>query len=357
MDVELDLRWRLGGANPDELNPLLFGLLSGIREHGSLRRAALQAGVSYRCAWDTIKHWSERLGAPLVRMQRGRGAALTSLGERLHAADQRARERLRPELLRVSAEFREELISALDSGRPGTLRIFASHGLAVEVLRELAQRYGAPQIDLHNRGSIESLRLLNEARCDLAGFHVVDGALRERLADNYRAWLDPREDTLVKVATRLQGLMVARGNPKQIVGVADLARSGVRFVNRQRDSGTRLLLDALLRESGIRGDKIDGYQNEEFTHLAVAALIAGGAADSGLGVNAAASRFGLDFVPLASETYCFAVKTSRLWEPAIASLLSLLAGDEFRSRVRALPGYDPSGSGGVLKVEEVLPTP
>ena len=128
----------------------------------------------------------------------------------------------------------------------------------------------------------------------------VDGPLGSRMGTRYAEWLKPRAHRLIAVASRTQGLIVAAGNPKEIRGVADLVRDDVRIVNRQKGSGTRALLEYLVSEAGIDRTRINGYQNEEFTHAAVAALIAGGQADAGFAVEAAASQFRLGFVALAT---------------------------------------------------------
>jgi molybdate-binding protein len=128
--------------------------------------------------------------------------------------------------------------------------------------------------------------------------------------------------------------------------VTDLAREDIRFVNRQSGSGTRALLDALLVLDGVDPTGIDGYIHEEFTHSAVAALLSSGAANAGFGVEAAAAKFDLEFVSLATETYFYAVHERTLKSnPAVQSLVSVIAGSTFRRRVAELPGYDPRHSG------------
>src|SRR5262249_59432750 len=138
-------------------------------------------------------------------------------------------------------------------------------------LRELAGKTRSVNIDLRYRGSAEALAALRRGACEVAGFHVTDGPLGRSAAGRYAEALGPAIHRLVWVATRVQGLIVGKGNPKSIGSIADLAWTGVRFVNRQRDSGTRLLLDALLAQAGIDSARIEGYENEEHTHAAVAA--------------------------------------------------------------------------------------
>ena len=147
---------------------------------------------------------------------------------------------------------------------------------------------------------------------------------------------------------REQGLIVAKGNPKHIASLADLARSDVRFVNRQRGAGTRVLLDYRLNELGISADKVAGYQREEYTHLAVAAAVQSGVADCGLGVRAAARALDLDFVSVEWERYDLVIPKGYYESELLRPLLDLIRGDTFRKVVAELEGYDPTPMGDVV---------
>jgi putative molybdopterin biosynthesis protein len=138
---------------------------------------------------------------------------------------------------------------------------------------------------------------------------------------------------------RDQGLIVAAGNPLGLAGIDDLARAGVRYVNRQRGAGTRVLLDHELGRRGIAPAAISGYAREEHTHLAVAAAIAAGRADAGLGILAAARAFGLDFVPVTREPYDLVLAAETLEDPVTAPFWALLEQPAFRAAVEALGGY------------------
>ena len=236
--------------------------------------------------------WQALLGQPLVLKERGRGARLAPLGETLLWAERRLRARLTPQLESFSAEMHRELAGVVFAAHPA-VSICASHDLALAGLRDLlAQRPGV-QLDLEFRGSLDSLEAFGRNRCDLAGFHVAEYHGRGTLSHlAFRRWLKPRAHRLVDFVTRQQGLVVASTNPKRIRTLGDLAQPGVRFVNRQRGSGTRFQFDQLLWEAGIDKSSIEGYQNEEFTHLAVAATIGSGQADAGYGIKAAAAKYG-----------------------------------------------------------------
>ncbi|HKI63165.1 MAG TPA: substrate-binding domain-containing protein, partial [Burkholderiales bacterium] len=165
------------------------------------------------------------------------------------------------------------------------------------------------------------------------------------------ARLSARRDRLIRFAEREQGLMLAPGNPKRIRALADLARKGLLFVNRQRGSGTRLLFDQLLAEQGIDAADIGGYRDEEFTHLAVAVSVAAGRADAGFGVHAAAARFGLEFVPLQRERYWFAVRARNVDDAPLERFRAGLAGRAFKRIARGFVGYDVSGAGEVCAID------
>ncbi len=233
------------------------------------------------------------------------------------------------------------------------LRVSASHGLAIVILRDLIHADTDIRMDLQFRGGMDSLQLFARSKCDVAGFHVPEGTLGQRLAPRYQRWLNPETDNLIHVVRRRQGLMTVPGNPKQLQSIAGLVAGDVRFVNRQRGSGTRLLLDLLLEEAGLAPDQIQGYHTEEFTHLAVAALVASGAADAGFGIEAAAGRFGLGFIPIVEENYLFAVKSANLANPAVSTLIEMLGHTGFREKIAALPGYDASRSAMRISVDAI----
>jgi putative molybdopterin biosynthesis protein len=152
--------------------------------------------------------------------------------------------------------------------------------------------------------------------------------------------LGDRPVEVVRLVHREQGLIVAAGNPAGVSGLEDLVR--LRYVNRQRGAGTRVLLDHELSRRGIEAAAVDGYEREEPTHLAVAAAVTAGRADAGMGVMAAARAFGLDFVPVAREPFDLVMAPG---EPAVAPLLELLDDEGFRAQVEALGGYSVEETG------------
>jgi putative molybdopterin biosynthesis protein len=194
-------------------------------------------------------------------------------------------------------------------------------------------------------GSLGGLAALRDGLCHLAGSHLLD----PETGDYTLSWLDQvlpgRDIAVVRLAVREQGLIVAPGNPLGLSGIEDLARGGLRYVNRQPGSGTRALLDYELARSGIAPASILGDDREEHTNLAVAAAVAAGRFDCGLGVLAAARAFGLDFVRVRSEPFDLVLNAASLEDPLLGPFWDLLSSDSFQASVRALGGYDTSETG------------
>jgi molybdate transport repressor ModE-like protein len=331
-----DIAWRTAEHDSRLLDARLVPLLRAIRGASTLRSAVDAAGVSYRSAWDLLGAQARALGAPLVLLQRGRGARLAPLAERLLAADDDARRML---------EGASELAVKVDPARTGArLRCAASHDL---LLAEFVAGAGVA-LDLGFRGSMESVSAYAAGQVELAGFHVL--ADERDSASPYLSVLSSRRDRLVRFAEREQGLMVAPGNPRRIHSLAEVAERGARFINRQRGSGTRAMVDRLLRRAGLAPEEIKGYGDEEFTHLAVAATIAAGRADAGVGVRAAAARFGLGFVALGRERYWLATRRQSLGERRMEQFLAALRGASLARLAKRLAGYNAAGAGEVVSI-------
>lgn len=354
LDIDIRPVWRFRNAGKQELDLTLFALLEAIEQSGKLTAAARSAGMSHRHAWNLIDKWAGFFGAPLVVIERGRGTQLSELGAKLLWAGKRAQARLAPELENLAAELADSLSDAVAGGLP-VLRIHASHDFSLAKLRELAGKTHSVSVDLRYRGSAEALASLRRGTCHFAGFHITEGPLGQRAAARYAEALGPAIHRLIWVATRVQGLIVAAGNPQAIGCIADLARPGLRFINRQRDSGTRILLDELLRETAVDPARVEGYENEEHTHAAVAAHVAGGLADAGLGIAAAATQAGLGFVPLTTERYFFAAHKDTLAKPEAKLLVGLLRGDAFRDAVTELHGERAHRTGEVASIQDTPP--
>ncbi len=344
MKPELDFVWSLDAGTPD---PVLPAVLRAVERSGSLAAAAREVGLSYRHVWNLFAKWERALGRPLALLERGRGARLTPLGAKLLELDAEARERIAPQLGELARRLRAE-ITRPDERR---LRVHASHDLAIARLPRLAGDRLRLELEFH--GSVESLEALARGTCDAAGFHVAE----QTPSPEIERRLDARAHRLIGVAVREQGLMIGKGNPKRITGLPDLARSDLRLVHRQRGSGTRLVFDQLLARAGVVRAEPPGYPLEEFTHLAVASAVAGGIADVGFGIRAAAAELSLGFIPLVSERYFLACRAERLASRGVETVLALLRGKAFRDLLGTLPGYDDAITGRVFGVADGLAGP
>jgi molybdate transport repressor ModE-like protein len=347
--------WVLRDHPEDErLMPQLLALLAGIHETGSLVLACEKTKNSYRHGWGIVRKARQVFGASLVTSVRGRGAKLTALGEALLWAEKRIAARLSPTLEGLATELEAELERASPDSR-GVLRMNASHAFAVTALRDFLARRHLP-IELSYRGSSEALATFHHGECDVAGFHVPRGELEGAVLALYTKWLKPDDHVLVHLVERRQGIIVAADNPKSITSMADLTLPQVSFVNRQPGSGTRIILEHLLEREGIAGKRIRGYERVEYTHAAVAAYIASGMADAGLGVETAARQFRLGFVPLMNERYFLVLRRRMLESPMIARLLGVMRSKEFRVHLAKLQELDSARCGSIEEIRDALPT-
>jgi molybdate transport repressor ModE-like protein len=341
--VRISTSIELDGGPRGRIGAPAVRLLRELARRDTLAEAAAALELSYRHGWQLLRDAERRLGLPLVQSRRGRGSRLNAVGRLLAAALDEIGEQLAPEAAAAERALEAALAFAHSRSRD-ELVVHASHDLGLIALRELLGRRGGPALGLRFVGSIDAATDLLDGRCELAGFHLpadADTTLVRRLGRAVRE----RSLALFEFASRTQGLIVAHGNPLRLRGVADLAASGCRFINRQPDSGTRLLFDALCRAAHVAPARIRGYGDEEYTHLAVAATVAGGAADAGFGIAAAARRYRLGFVPLATERYLLGWSTALAGDGRIERLLAALRSREFGVRIERLGGYDGTRRG------------
>lgn len=351
--IHLQYSFETRGQRGAEVENPLFELLSALLEHGSIRHAAQSRGASYRHVWGALKHWESVLGEPLVLWVQGQPARLTPFALRLVSAERQARTRMTPHIEALRAELEHVLAQALEGGQQ-VLEVFASHDLGLPLLRALAAQHEL-HLSLRFAGSMDALQALARGRCSVAGFHVpaLPGGSPVFQAA-LKPLLKPGRHKLIGCLRRSQGLMTRK--PGSLRSLADLPGSGLRFVNRQPGSGTRLLMDHLLQSQRIEAARIAGYgTRHEDTHLAVAAAVAAGDADVGPGIEAAAREFGLHFVPLIEEDYYLVCLKDTLDTPAVTRLRELLAGPAWAQSLQGLPGYAPARPGEVLSLTRALP--
>jgi molybdenum cofactor synthesis domain-containing protein len=227
-----------------------------------------------------------------------------------------------------------------------TVTVIGSHDITLDILADEIRRRGHNiRISSGNVGSLGGLMALRKGTCHMAGSHLLDTETGEYNLSYIRRYLKGIKVKVFHLVLRDQGLIVAKGNPKNIKRIEDLTRDGVMFVNRQTGSGTRVLFDHKLEQLGIKTELIRGYDHEEFTHMAVAVDVLSGAADCGVGIYAAAKALDLDFVPMEQEQYDLIFPSHVLDHPAIKLVLETISSQQFKDRVAALGGYDSSKSG------------
>lgn len=248
-----------------------------------------------------------------------------------------AHETVETELLRPEWELDKTLVGV------------GSHDNSLDVLADaLKAAPGGFTLSSSHVGSMGGLMALRRGVCHFAGSHLLDTGDGSYNVSYVKRFLKDVPVRIVHLVMRDQGLMVLRGNPKGIEGIESLTREDVAFINRQGGSGTRILLDYRLGQLGVDPEKIAGYANEEFTHMAVAAAVASGAADAGLGIHAAARALRLDFIPVVTEQYDLIIPEIYFETEGIQALLEIIRTADFQERVRALGGYDTARTGEVV---------
>ncbi|HPG80222.1 MAG TPA: substrate-binding domain-containing protein, partial [Piscinibacter sp.] len=322
----VSLTYTLAGREPAQrdLHHPLMALLAAVHDTGSISGAARELQLSYRHVWGELKRWEGELGQTLVVWVKGQPALLSPFGEKLLWAERRAQARLAPQIEALRSELEQAFAIAFDASA-GVIPMTASHDDALPLLRALAQSQHKLHLDIQFSGSVDALAALNDGRCLMAGFHALtESPLRSPTAKVYRPMLKPGHHKLVSFARRTQGLMVAPGNPLGIQSLADLCRPGLRFANRSRGTGTRVVLEELLAQQKIAPERIGGFESAEPSHRAAAEAVASGSADASFGIEAAARARGLEFVPLAREQYFLVTLQHALDQPQVQTLLSLL---------------------------------
>jgi putative molybdopterin biosynthesis protein len=284
-----------------------------------------------RVGGDVVATPLPRAAGVLTSLVRADGLLVVPAGVEGHHAG----EQVRVELLRGLADIERTIVA------------IGSHDLVLDMAAS-ALRAADPLITLasSNVGSLGGLVALRDGLCHLAGSHLLDPATGEYTLPYLDRIFGPDHGlAVVRLVHRDQGLLVAPGNPLNLTGIVDLTRPGLRYVNRQRGAGTRVLLDHELGRLAVDPVAISGYSREEHTHLGVAAAVAAGRADTGLGIQAAARAFGLDFVPVAREPYDLVLRAASLATAALAPLWALLEQPVFRADVEKLGGYSCAETG------------
>ena len=341
-------------------------ILSGSLEPGDRLPSVRQMAADWDCTAGTVQHAYQELASQgLIVSRSGQGTrVIKSVQAGGEAALRRANLVHRSEdfLLEVltagytPAEVEAAIRQALERwqiilsqpapSQERTLRFAGSHD---PVLTWLAAHF--PEIVPHVTlqlgftGSLGGLIALAEGKADLAGCHLWDEESDSYNAPFVRRLLPGKKVALLTLAHRRLGLILAAGNPAKVAGLHDLDRPGIRFVNRQSGSGTRVWLDSALRRQGIEPDRINGYGDERMTHSEVAAAVAEGRANVGFGLEAVARSYGLEFIFLVRERYDLVISADNLELDSIARLVDWLAGDKAHKAISDFGGYETEETG------------
>jgi putative molybdopterin biosynthesis protein len=225
-----------------------------------------------------------------------------------------------------------------------------SHDNTIDLMANELMGLASPmRLVSSHAGSMGGLTALKEGAALFAGAHLFDPETGDFNFPFIKRYLSDIPVTVVNLAIRHQGLIVAKGNPLGIKGIEDLARAEVNFINRQRGAGTRILLDHHLKQASIKPRDVRGYENEEFTHMAVAVNVLTGAAACGLGIYAAAKALDLDFVPLAHERYDLVIPSQHMQDPRVQTLLRMIATDDVKTKIKELGGYEIDLTGQIMQ--------
>ncbi len=342
--------WRLEDIDGNVLHVKLLPLLRSIHQCGKLTKAAKECQLSYRHAWNILQEAETFFGQAVTAKQQGRGAQLTPLGEVLLRADQRIEARLHTQVESLTMELNGEIHRVL-ADQVKVMSIYASHGYAVALVPEFLVTH---QAEIHYHGPEDSLKALRSGACIIAGFHLP---LHHRIVSQqhrYQTLLTSGGVKVLRFIKRQQGLMMAKDNVRRIQSLSALKNKDIRFVNRQPRSGTRELFDQILLEARINPVDINGYDNHEYTHSAVAAHVATGMADVAFGVQAAAARFDLAFLPITEDSYFWAYIDNEGDKVEIEAFIDVLRSSAFQHKVNELPGYECDHCGEAAVIADLL---
>jgi putative molybdopterin biosynthesis protein len=331
------------------VKPLIYSLL-GITppELGTVTAKLSRQVASSLGQEEFIRVKLGRVGDNLIATPVSRGAgALMSLVRadgiiRIPAANEgiAAEHDVTVELLRMSRDIENTIVC------------IGSHDNALDILGNfLKKKHSEFMLSSAHVGSMGGLLALKRGEAHVAGTHLLDEETGEYNVGYITKMLPDVHTVLVNLVYRTQGFIVPKGNPKRVNGFEDLTRKDITFVNRQAGAGTRLLTDLHMKRLKIDPKNVKGYDHEEFTHMAVAAAVLSGVADTGLGVLSAAQALGLDFVPVAKERYDLAIPMQFYDTPMLQALLAIVRDDEaFRAQIVRMGGYDVSDMGKVIAV-------
>lgn len=331
----------------------LIELLDAVKLHGSINKAAQNLGYSYRHIWNEINNWEKELGQPLLARGRGKSGELTEYAQRLLWANKEVQAQYREQLADLQAGISLSFQKAL-SDRWKAILIEGCADFALNILRENAVEAHNP-IEINFTSSKRGLEALEAGTCDLAGFNFPAGSGSSSEACRvFKPLLNDSNPLLIHFCTRVQGLIVPKGNPKGIFSLIDVADRKAVFLNRKEGTGTRILLDQLLEVSGIRPEEIEGYDRCSDSQSLTAVQVASGKADVGICTANIAKEYELDFIPLVKEIYYLAGRKDFIASDEGANFIEFLKHFNWSAYSEELAGYGFESCGEIVKVSEAF---
>ena len=279
---------------------------------------------------------------------KGQPVRLCQVGEKLVAIPAHATPHFMPEADGIIAASPSRVMAFSGDAGPVRKLVLAGCDPATGLLSRMVERISGVEIVSAAASSRLALSWLSEGKVHIAGSHLEDPATGEFNLPYLRKHYPKQDFAVVTFARWEEGFVVAPGNPKQITRIENLARRGVRFMNREPGSGSRGLLDQLLGKAGLDPAKLNGYDNTAFGHLAAAWFVSRGEADVCLATRSAAQSFGLDFVALQEGRYDLVMRRTALGQPAVQAFLDVLQRSALRRRLEVLAGYDTAATGSVI---------
>lgn len=299
-------------------------LLQSVDRGRTLVSAAKDLNVSYRTIWNELKSAEQELGCQLIERTKGHGSRVTPAGQSIIQCIGQMDSQLSKETERLANDIGQRLTNLLH--KPPQKYVFCSSN--DPIIEQIYAKFD--EIEYKTMGSGHALDRLIENKATLAGFHVSDPNEIKAIEDHLR-----HHGLVVEpLMQRVQGLIMAKGNPLKIKSIRDLARPEIRIINRQKGAGTRLLLDRLIEREGLKTKQIKGYEHEEFTHSAVATSILAKQADVGIGLQYIAKEYRLHFIALETETFYLAMKPEFRRNKTLIALMKAI-----QNRSKKTPGY------------------
>ncbi|MCK9216923.1 MAG: molybdopterin biosynthesis protein [Firmicutes bacterium] len=232
-----------------------------------------------------------------------------------------------------------------------TIVSIGSHDLIMDIIANMMHKKKSEyNLSSSHVGSMGGIMALKRGEAHMAPIHLLDEETGEYNISYIKKYLSNKEMALIKGVKRVQGMMIKKGNPENITDIKDLVRDDIVFVNRQKGAGTRILTDYLLKNQGIDAENIQGYEREMTTHMAVAAAVASGSADIGIGVYSAAKAMDLDFIPIGDEDYDFAIPIEFLHDNMIQLFLEVIKSEDFKNELEKMGGYSADNTGDIITI-------